>query len=68
MNATRAAAKPRIRPCTEAEVAKYEAAVAPLLAMPVGAARQEAILKLRERLGIFVNFGSGRRVYRAYNH
>jgi hypothetical protein len=67
MNTTRTATKPRTRLCTAVEVAKYEAAVAPLLAMPVGTARQEAIFKLRESMGIFVNFGSGRRVYRVYN-
>jgi hypothetical protein len=69
MNTQQAAAtKPRIRAATPAEVAKYEAAVWPLLDMPAGEARQTAILKLRERLGIFVNYASGTKQYRAYNH
>lgn len=64
--ADRAATKPRVRAATKAEVAKYEAAVQPLLSLPVGKERAAAIQKLREQQGIFVNFACGRQ-YRMYN-
>lgn len=66
MNTQRAATKPRFRNATPAEVAKYEAAVQPLLQLPAGEARATAVFKLRERMGIFVNFAHGRQ-YRVYN-
>lgn len=65
-NTTRAAAKPRIRRATPAEIAAYEAAVKPLMELPVGAARTQAVFNLRDRMGIFVNFAHGKQ-YTIYN-
>lgn len=57
--------KPRTRPATSAEVAKYDVALAPLLALPVGEARTAAILRLRERMKLYPNFAHGHRTVRA---
>lgn len=66
---TKAATKPRIRPATEAEVTKYEAAVAAIKTRLQAEGRQlgREIVELRVKMGLFVNFASGRPVYRAYN-